>query len=67
MQLTNQNDLFIVAELIGVEKKKTDTHLFAKEGKGSFNYRLKWDVKLPMKDARLRIAVRILKLSSNYI
>eukprot|EP00002_Diphylleia_rotans_P037779 TRINITY_DN8485_c0_g1_i3.p1 TRINITY_DN8485_c0_g1~~TRINITY_DN8485_c0_g1_i3.p1 ORF type:complete len:207 (+),score=40.06 TRINITY_DN8485_c0_g1_i3:267-887(+) len=51
--ITKQNDLYVVADLPGVGKRKTDTHLRAKDGKGSFNYRLKWSLSLPMKDPRL--------------
>lgn len=55
--LTNMNDMFINAELttVGIQNGKpdrtmreTDVHWRAKGNKGSFNWRMKFDVELPM-------------------
>eukprot|EP00002_Diphylleia_rotans_P036357 TRINITY_DN799_c0_g1_i1.p1 TRINITY_DN799_c0_g1~~TRINITY_DN799_c0_g1_i1.p1 ORF type:complete len:1445 (-),score=361.51 TRINITY_DN799_c0_g1_i1:290-4624(-) len=54
--ITDQNDLYITADLTGCKKDRTDVHLRAKEGKGSFNYRMIFPVKLPMKNPRLTLA-----------
>ncbi len=62
-ELTKQNDLYIVCEMEGIEGGKTlkpqryetDTHWRAKEGKGSFNWRMKFHFRLPMKKARFKV------------
>eukprot|EP00004_Rigifila_ramosa_P005707 TRINITY_DN16378_c0_g1_i1.p1 TRINITY_DN16378_c0_g1~~TRINITY_DN16378_c0_g1_i1.p1 ORF type:complete len:1467 (-),score=375.36 TRINITY_DN16378_c0_g1_i1:84-3968(-) len=53
--ITSQNDPYVVADLDGVKRQETDVHLRAKEGKGSWNHRLLYDIKLPMKTPRLRL------------
>lgn len=56
-----QNDLFLVADLTSLElalqtmREETDTHWFATDGIGSFNWRIKFNVTLPMKKARLTL------------
>jgi len=56
-----QNDLFLVADLTSLElalqtmREETDTHWFATDGNGSFNWRIKFNVTLPMKKARLTL------------
>lgn len=47
--MTNQNDLYIKAWVQGEAAQETDTHWRCKKGKGSFNWRMKFDVELPMK------------------
>eukprot|EP00002_Diphylleia_rotans_P039267 TRINITY_DN9076_c0_g1_i1.p1 TRINITY_DN9076_c0_g1~~TRINITY_DN9076_c0_g1_i1.p1 ORF type:complete len:694 (-),score=152.07 TRINITY_DN9076_c0_g1_i1:186-2267(-) len=54
--VTKQNDLFVTAGITGCDDQRTDVHLRAKEGNGSFNYRILFPVKLPMKDPRLKLA-----------
>eukprot|EP00587_Corethron_hystrix_P000995 CAMPEP_0113313802 /NCGR_PEP_ID=MMETSP0010_2-20120614/10087_1 /TAXON_ID=216773 ORGANISM="Corethron hystrix, Strain 308" /NCGR_SAMPLE_ID=MMETSP0010_2 /ASSEMBLY_ACC=CAM_ASM_000155 /LENGTH=1130 /DNA_ID=CAMNT_0000169901 /DNA_START=32 /DNA_END=3424 /DNA_ORIENTATION=- /assembly_acc=CAM_ASM_000155 len=43
---TNQSDLFVKVKLGAEEWQETDTHLFAKDGKGIFNYRIKFPLTL---------------------
>jgi hypothetical protein len=45
--LTKMNDLYCRCWLEGQSPRETDTHWRAKGGKGSFNWRFKWDVELP--------------------
>jgi hypothetical protein len=58
-EITQQNDLYITGLLDspGQKKKRTDTHLRSKKGKGSFNWRMKYQVELPMKNPRFNIQV----------
>ena len=57
-----QNDLFFKVGLVGVDHKQTrfgstqttDTHYFATDGKGSFNYRLLYRFTIPVTKAKLR-------------
>jgi len=59
-----QNDLFFKVGLVGVDHKQTrfgstqttDTHYFATDGKGSFNYRLLYRFTIPVTKAKLRLA-----------
>ena len=59
-----QNDLFFKVGLVGVDHKQTrfgstqstDTHYFATDGKGSFNYRLVYRFTIPVMKAKLRIS-----------
>ena len=59
-----QNDLFFKVGLVGVDHKQTrfgstqstDTHYFATDGKGSFNYRLVYRFTIPVTKAKLRIS-----------
>lgn len=59
-----QNDLFFKCNLVGIDHKQTrfgqlqetDTHYFATDGRGSFNYRLIYRFTLPVMRAKLRIA-----------
>ena len=59
-----QNDLFFKVGLVGVDHKQTrfgstqttDTHYFATDGKGSFNYRLLYKFTIPVTKAKLRLA-----------
>lgn len=44
---TDQSDLYAKLWIEGQDPQKTDTHLRCKNGAGSFNYRMKWRVKLP--------------------
>eukprot|EP00736_Rhodelphis_marinus_P008919 Rmarinus@m.15524 len=61
--LTDQNDLFITATLeakkreggVITQKEETDVHWRAKDGKGSFNYRLIFNFELPLREARLKL------------
>jgi hypothetical protein len=63
-EVRRQNDLFLVADLTSLElalqtmRDETDTHWFATDGIGSFNWRIKFNVTLPMKKARLTLQVR---------
>eukprot|EP00475_Leptophrys_vorax_P037444 TRINITY_DN645_c0_g2_i3.p1 TRINITY_DN645_c0_g2~~TRINITY_DN645_c0_g2_i3.p1 ORF type:complete len:555 (+),score=164.61 TRINITY_DN645_c0_g2_i3:318-1982(+) len=58
-ELTQQNDLYITGLLDtpGQKRKKTDVHLRSKKGKGSFNWRMKFPVQLPMKLAHFSIQI----------
>lgn len=62
-EVRRQNDLFLVADLTSLElalqtmRDETDTHWFATDGIGSFNWRIKFNVTLPMKKARLTLQV----------
>jgi len=44
--LEDMNDLYFNAWIEGVDKQSTDIHWRAKNGKGSFNWRMKFDVEL---------------------
>ncbi|CBN78812.1 conserved unknown protein [Ectocarpus siliculosus] len=44
--VTEQNDLFVKSWVEGCDAQETDTHWFAKKGKGSFNWRMKFKVSL---------------------
>eukprot|EP00298_Acanthocystis_sp_HF-20_P010837 c19077_g1_i1.p1 GENE.c19077_g1_i1~~c19077_g1_i1.p1 ORF type:complete len:1291 (+),score=523.40 c19077_g1_i1:39-3875(+) len=53
-------DMYVSVELQGnaqTQKKDTDIHWRASDGKGSFNYRIVFDVELPMKKPRLTFQV----------
>jgi hypothetical protein len=54
------NDLYLIASLIshsGLDiEKETDIHWRAKNGTGSFNWRMKFNFTLPQKKPRLRIS-----------
>ncbi|KAK3276739.1 hypothetical protein CYMTET_15213, partial [Cymbomonas tetramitiformis] len=60
---TLQNDLYIRVIVQGIDGKgniyqqaqETDTHWLASGGKGSFNYRLVFNLELPLRQPRLRI------------
>lgn len=49
--VSNMNDLFVRCWMEGKEKQKqqTDCHYRCKGGKGSFNWRMKFPLSLPMK------------------
>jgi len=49
--ITDMNDLYVtgVLDLPECGRQKTDVHLRAKKGKGSFNWRMKWQFTLPTK------------------
>ena len=57
-ELTQMNDLFITGNLTTCDENRkihshlleTDTHWRAPAGQGDFNWRWKWDVKLPVMD-----------------
>jgi hypothetical protein len=59
-----QNDLFFKIGVVGVDHKQTrfgetqttDTHFFATDGKGSFNYRLIYRFTIPALKAKLRVS-----------
>ena len=48
-ELTDQSDLFVKAWMEDGSPQKTDTHLRAKNGVGSFNYRMIFPAKFPLK------------------
>lgn len=50
------SDLFVSA-MVGEEKQKTDTHFRSQNGSGSFNWRMVWDVVMPMKDPTVTFQV----------
>eukprot|EP00479_Gromia_sphaerica_P010970 TRINITY_DN5233_c0_g1_i2.p1 TRINITY_DN5233_c0_g1~~TRINITY_DN5233_c0_g1_i2.p1 ORF type:complete len:189 (+),score=45.13 TRINITY_DN5233_c0_g1_i2:234-800(+) len=60
-QLTEQNDLYVTGIMDGVKgSQKTDTHFRAKDGKGNFNWRMKFPVMLPFpkgRPPRLRLQI----------
>jgi len=62
--MSGMNDLYIKVWLQGQEKKKkqTDTHWRAKHGKGSFNYRMTFDVELGLAPAKDSILLKSPKL-----
>jgi hypothetical protein len=45
--MTNMNDLYTRCWIEGQRPQETDTHWRAKGGKGSFNWRFKFDIELP--------------------
>eukprot|EP00300_Choanocystis_sp_HF-7_P005500 c14114_g1_i1.p1 GENE.c14114_g1_i1~~c14114_g1_i1.p1 ORF type:complete len:1293 (+),score=373.40 c14114_g1_i1:49-3879(+) len=56
----DMSDMYVRVELLNNNEKQvhdTDVHWRATKGAGSFNYRLKFDVKLPLKKPRLSIQV----------
>ncbi len=61
--LSDQNDLYIVGRLVGVnldgaistDTKKTDTHWRCKNGVGSFNWRWNFPLTIPLLDLQLTI------------
>jgi hypothetical protein len=58
-EITQQNDLYITGLLDtpGQKRKKTDVHLRSKGGKGSFNWRMKYPLQLPMKLSHFSIQI----------
>lgn len=70
-EVRRQSDLFLVADLTSLElalqtmRDETDTHWFATDGIGSFNWRIKFNVTLPMKKARLTLQAWDNNLISN--
>lgn len=58
------NDLFFKVGLVGLDHKQTrfgqvqetDTHYFASDGKGSFNYRIIYRFSIPVTKAKLRVS-----------
>eukprot|EP01006_Ploeotia_vitrea_P017020 TRINITY_DN48009_c0_g3_i1.p2 TRINITY_DN48009_c0_g3~~TRINITY_DN48009_c0_g3_i1.p2 ORF type:complete len:440 (-),score=253.12 TRINITY_DN48009_c0_g3_i1:22-1176(-) len=59
-EITQQNDLYVTCHCSapGLKRQKTDTHLRSKLGFGSFNWRMKFPLMLPMKPApRLRFQI----------
>ena len=46
--LTEANDLFIRCQIEGGTWKETDIHFRARDGKGSFNWRMKFPLQLPL-------------------
>ena len=50
------SDLFVTA-LVGEKQQKTDTHFRAQNGAGSFNWRMLWDIVLPLKDPTITFQV----------
>lgn len=58
--LTEANDLYVRVQVEGGEWKETDIHVRARDGKGSFNWRMKFPVQLPLPENmtdRLKIQV----------
>lgn len=59
--ITNQNDLYVTGRLdVPGSKLKalhTDTHLRSKKGKGSFNWRMKFPVTLPVAEPRFSLQI----------
>ncbi|OQR94660.1 hypothetical protein THRCLA_08129 [Thraustotheca clavata] len=53
---TEMNDLFVRCELDGSDHQDTDIHWRAKKGKASFNYRLKFPLKLGHKQHNSKFA-----------
>eukprot|EP01121_Diplochlamys_sp_Union-15-3_P000814 TRINITY_DN10677_c0_g1_i1.p1 TRINITY_DN10677_c0_g1~~TRINITY_DN10677_c0_g1_i1.p1 ORF type:complete len:370 (-),score=70.08 TRINITY_DN10677_c0_g1_i1:33-1142(-) len=51
------NDIFVSARPQGLEPQTTDVHYYSNDGKGLFNWRMVWDLTLPMKIPRLVIQV----------
>jgi len=49
VQLTHMNDLYAKAWIKDGKPQETDIHWRCKKGKGSFNWRMKFPVKVPMK------------------
>jgi hypothetical protein len=47
--------MFIKAAMNDADEQSSDTHWRCANGRGSFNYRMKWDVELPRKFFRLRL------------
>ena len=58
--LTGMND-----ETNESDSQSTDTHLRAENGEGSFNFRMKFVLKLPLKDPRLTFEVYDLNFASS--
>jgi hypothetical protein len=56
----DMNDLYLIASLISLNgldiEKETDVHWRAKNGGGSFNWRMKFNFTLPQKRPRLRLS-----------
>ena len=45
-EFTDHSDLYVKLKVGNAKWKSTDTHFLAKQGKGSFNYRIKYPVTL---------------------
>eukprot|EP00944_MAST-04C_sp_MAST-4C-sp1_P002762 g2762.t1 len=65
-------DMYIKVTLTGMndetnesDSQSTDTHLRAENGEGSFNFRMKFDLNLPLKDPRLKFEVYDQNLASS--
>ena len=55
----DQNDLYAECFMEGGKKQRTDTHWRAKNGKGSFNWRMKFPIMMPMKEEFRRLHVTL--------
>lgn len=57
--VTKQNDLYVVCEMEGMnmepQRQESDTHWRAKDGNGSFNYRMKFNFMLPLRKPRFKV------------
>ena len=55
MDTEGVSDIFIKAYIDDKDKKETDCHYRAQNGKGSFNYRLVYNLKAPRKNYNLTL------------
>ena len=54
VRLVAQTDMFFRVWLSTLTPKETDTHLRCADGRGSFNWRFKFDLELPLESEGLR-------------
>ncbi|RQM17860.1 hypothetical protein B5M09_006666, partial [Aphanomyces astaci] len=57
--MNTMNDLFVKAWMEGTKPQTTDTHWRCSTGKGSWNYRLKFTVQMPMKPEYGRLTIQL--------
>lgn len=50
------SDLYVTG-MVGEKQQKTDVHFRAQKGAGSFNWRMVWDVELPLKDPSITFQI----------
>jgi hypothetical protein len=59
-EITEQNDLYLTGTFDVPrfqERQRTDTHLRSKLGKGSFNWRMIFNVEVPLMDPRFKVQI----------
>lgn len=57
--ITDQNDLYVRCWIEGMKPQETDIHWRCKKGKGSFNWRIKYVVDLPMSADFSRLSIQL--------
>eukprot|EP00033_Pygsuia_biforma_P002484 GCRY01002754.1.p1 GENE.GCRY01002754.1~~GCRY01002754.1.p1 ORF type:complete len:1277 (-),score=458.89 GCRY01002754.1:265-4095(-) len=53
----NMSDIVVTGNITNQKRQKTDTHWRSKNGKGAFNWRMVWDIELPLALPRFKVQV----------